>query len=262
MPKVIAIGNRKGGVGKTSVTLMIAEALALIGRKVLVIDGDPQGNLSTTLRVNGEITLFDVLYAGEAGTLGQAIVETSWNGISAIPGDEALVRIDTEQLMAAEMRLKAAAWESGELEEFDYILLDLPPNLGRLTLNGLIWADFVLAVTETTAFSVAGLGEFLETVEKVRAQPHLNPSLKLLGILPNKFRSQLSEHQFQLEQIQEAYGDDVLQPVLPNRTAVLDMQSSKSPLVKLGTRGAAAMIEKVAELVTNIEKRIEHAGQS
>lgn len=192
--------------------------------------------------------------------MGQAIVSTSWNGISAVPGDDALVRIDTEQLMAAEMRLKASAWESSELNEFDYILLDLPPNLGRLTLNGLIWADFVLAVTETTAFSVSGLGEFLETVEKVRAQPHLNPKLKLLGILPNKYRAQLGEHQYQLKQIEAAYGSDVLEPVLPNRTAVLDMQSSRSPLVSLGTRGAAAMIEKVSELVTNIEKRIHNAG--
>ncbi|WP_051064423.1 ParA family protein [Acaricomes phytoseiuli] len=258
MPTVIAIGNRKGGVGKTSVTLMIAEGLALKGRPVLVIDLDQQRNLTTTLKVDGPYTIFDVLYAGEAGTLGQAIVPTAWSGISAIPGDEGLVRIDTEPLMAAEMRLKSAAWGVEELEAFDYVLLDLPPNLGRLTLNGLIWADYVLAVTETTAFSVSGLGEFLETVDKVRRQPHLNPDLKLLGILPNKFRSQLGEHQFQLEQMREAYGTDVLEPVLPNRTAVLDMQSSKAPLHKLGTRGAAAIIDKVSELVATIERRIGH----
>ncbi|MDI3279607.1 AAA family ATPase, partial [Arthrobacter sp. AL08] len=107
--KVTAIGNRKGGVGKTSVTLGLATGLRLIGKKVLVIDLDPQANATDALEGAGEFDIFDVLYGGEAGTLGQAITPTSWSGIDLIPSSESLARLETESIMTPEMRLKTAA---------------------------------------------------------------------------------------------------------------------------------------------------------
>jgi chromosome partitioning protein len=246
--KVTAIGNRKGGVGKTSVTLGLATGLKLIGKKVLVIDLDPQANVTEALEGSGEFDVFDVLYGGDAGTLGQAITETSWPGIDLIPSSESLARLESESLMTPELRLKTAAWGAEELMAYDHILLDLPPALGRLTLNGLIWADRVLAITEPAAFSVKGVTEFLETVKKVQSLPHLNPALEFLGIIINKTSSPLTgEHAFQIGELEAAYGQDVRSPHLPLRTAMQDSVSSRAPLTKLNSRGAVIMTEKFIE---------------
>ena len=246
--KVTAIGNRKGGVGKTSVTLGLATGLKLIGKKVLVIDLDPQANVTEALEGSGEFDVFDVLYGGDAGTLGQAITKTSWPGIDLIPSSESLARLESESLMTPELRLKTAAWGAEELMAYDHILLDLPPALGRLTLNGLIWADRVLAITEPAAFSVKGVTEFLETVKKVQSLPHLNPALEFLGIIINKTSSPLTgEHAFQIGELEAAYGQDVRSPHLPLRTAMQDSVSSRAPLTKLNSRGAVIMTEKFVE---------------
>ncbi|WP_284987826.1 MULTISPECIES: ParA family protein [unclassified Arthrobacter] len=243
--RVTAIGNRKGGVGKTSVTLGLATGLRLIGKRVLVIDLDPQSNVTEALEGAGEFDVFDVLYGGEAGTLGQAITQTTWPGIDLIPSSESLARLESEALLTPEMRLKTAAYGADELQQYDHILIDLPPALGRLTLNGLIWADRVLAVTEPAAFSVKGVTEFLDTVKKVRSLPHLNPQLEFLGIIINKTSSPLtSEHSFQIGELEDTYGTDVREPYLPLRTAMQDSVSTRSPLTKLAGRGAAIMTEK------------------
>ncbi|ALE04798.1 chromosome partitioning protein (plasmid) [Arthrobacter sp. ERGS1:01] len=245
---VTAIGNRKGGVGKTSVTLGLAMGFSLLGRRVLVIDLDPQANATTALEAEGEFDIFDVLYGGEAGTLGQAIVPTSWAGIDAVPGSGALSRIESEVLMTPELRLKTAAWNAAELDAYDHILLDLPPALGRLTLNGLIWATRTLIVTEPTAFAVKGVTEFMETVRKVKSLPHLNPDLEFAGILINKTSSPLTgEHSFQIGEMEAEYGSDVVTPYIPHRTAMQDSVSSRSPLTKLSGQGAVALTEKFVE---------------
>jgi chromosome partitioning protein len=243
--KVTAIGNRKGGVGKTSVTLGLATGLRLIGRKVLVIDLDPQANATDALEGTGEFDIFDVLYGGEAGTLGQAITSTTWSGIDLIPSSESLARLETEAIMTPEMRLKTAAWGAEELNAYDHVLIDLPPALGRLTLNGLIWADRVVVVTEPAAFSVKGVTEFLETVKKVQSLPHLNPALEFLGIIINKTSSPLTgEHDFQIGELEAEYGSEVRVPHLPLRTAMQDSISSRSPLSKMSSRGAMVLTEK------------------
>lgn len=247
-PVVTAIGNRKGGVGKTSVTLGLAMGLSLLGRRVLVVDLDPQANATTALEAEGEFDIFDVLYGGEAGTLGQAIVRTSWADIDAVPGSESLSRIESEVLMTPEMRLKTAAWKAPELDTYDHILIDLPPALGRLTLNGLIWADRALIVTEPTAFAVKGVTEFLETVRKVKSLPHLNPALEFAGIVINKTSAPLTgEHSYQIGELETEYGKDVMLPFIPHRTALQDSVSSRAPLTKLSSRGASTLTEKFVE---------------
>lgn len=247
-PKITAVGNRKGGVGKTSVTLGLANALTRIGKHVCVVDLDPQADATDTLGVSGEFDIFDVLYAGETGTLGQIAVESSWEGIYAVPGTQNLARIDTENLVGAELRLKAVLAESPELESFDHVLIDLPPALGRLTLNGLIAADQVVVVAEPAAYSVRGVSEFLETVKKVQAAVYLNPNLRFSGIIVNKVSSPVTaEHAFQIEQLKEAFGADLHEPYLPLRTAMQDSQSAGVPLHQVGTRGAMILAERFVE---------------
>jgi chromosome partitioning protein len=247
-PKITAIGNRKGGVGKTSITLGLATALALMGKRVCVVDLDPQADATETLGGVGDFNIFDVLYGGEAGTLGQAAVPTTWSRIDMVPGSQDLLRIDTENLMGAEMRLRAAAQGSEELDVYDHVLIDLPPALGRLTLNGLIAADEVIVVTEPGTYSVRGVTEFLQTVEKVQAAPYLNPALIFAGIIVNKVSSPLTgEHKFQIEQLTSEFGALVHEPYLPLRTALQDSQSAGIPLTKIGTRGASILTERFVE---------------
>ncbi|MHA7146458.1 ParA family protein [Arthrobacter sp. TmT3-37] len=252
--RVTAIGNRKGGVGKTSVTLGLATGLALLGRKVLVIDLDPQADATVALEANGDFNIFDVLHGGEAGTLGQAITPSAWSGIDVVPSVEDLARMESESIMTPEMRLKTAAWNAPELEAYDHVLIDLPPALGRLTLNGLIWADRVLVVTEPTAFSVRGVAEFVETITKVQSLPHLNPDLQLAGFIVNKTSAPLTgEHSFQIQQLRDAFGDQVLEPYLPTRTAMQDSVSSHAPLTKIKTTGGTVMTEKFVALARTID---------
>lgn len=247
-PRITSIGNRKGGVGKTSVTLGLATALHLMGKRVCVVDLDPQANATSTLGGDPEFNIFDVLYAGETGTLGQAAVPSDWTGIDLVAGTEDLARIDTENLVGAELRLKAAAQDSAELDAYDHVLIDLPPAVGRLTLNGLIASDDVLVVTEPETFAVDGVQAFLAAMKKVQGASYLNPQLKLAGIVVNKVKSPLTaEHKFQIEQLEDVFGDDMLKPYLPLRTAMTDSQSGRIPLSQIPTRGAAILTERLVE---------------
>lgn len=253
-PTITAVGNRKGGVGKSSMTGAIAWSLAMRGYQVLALDMDPQGNLSRWLLDEvPDRTMFDVLYADQPGILGEAAVPSLFPGVWIVPAEESLGRIEVEALVAPEMRLKTAAHGSESFNGFDAVLIDMPPALGRLTLNGLIAADKVIAVTTPEAFAVQGLVAFLETVEHVRGRPHLNPNLQLEGVLVNQFDG-TGEHTYQLDQIRDAYGDKLLSPIVPKRTAMRDAVSAQVPLTKVGTRGAAVLQEALTDLVSNVWK--------
>lgn len=253
-PVVTAVGNRKGGVGKSSMTGAMAWSLALRGHRFLVLDIDPQGNLSKWLLDElPDRTMFDVLYADQPGILGEAAVPSLFPGVWIVPADEQLARIEVEALMTPEMRLKTAAHGSEEFDAFDVVLIDMPPALGRLTLNGLIAADSVIAVTTAEAFPVQGLVAFMETVEKVQGRPHLNPNLAMEGILVNSFDGS-AEHKYQLGQLREAYADRILAPIIPKRTAMRDAVSAQVPLTKVGSQGAADLQEALTQLVTTVWK--------
>ena len=241
-PTITALGNQKGGVGKTSTTLGLAAALTALGRKVLVLDIDAQANATSTLDASGDFDMYDVLSAEEPGTLGQAIVRTAWEGIDAVPGSKQLARIEAESMMTPELRLKTAAWGATELDVYDDILIDLPPALGRLTLNGLIYAHRVIVVTEPAAYSVEAVAKFMETVRAVKRSPQLNPDLRLAGIVVNKAHTPLTnEHAFQIGELKEAFGPALRMPLLPRRAAVEDAGSAHQPITALPGEGAAVM---------------------
>lgn len=247
-PVFTAIGNQKGGVGKTATTLGLASALAALGRRVLVLDVDAQANASSTLDAVGEFDMYDVLSSDEPGTLGQAIVETAWSGVSAVPGSKQLIRIEAETMLMPELRLQSALWQVPELADFDDVLIDLPPALGRLTLNGLIVADRVVVVTEPASYSVEAVAKFLETVAAVRRSPQLNPTLRVAGIVVNKAHTPLTnEHAFQIAQLRDVFGETVRLPVLPRRAAVEDAASSHRAITSLSGEGAAVMSQLYGE---------------
>lgn len=255
-PKKLAIGSKKGGPGKTTVTVRLGEAFVRAGKRVLVIDLDSQANATTLLEVEGENNLFDVLFSGRPGDVLDAIYPSSFRGIDVVPGSASLTRIVTETLVAAEMRLKTAAHGADdELAVYDYILIDLPPAVDRLTLNGLVYADFAVAVAEPTSFGLEGVMRFMETVEDVRSLPHLNPALQLAGIVVNKFDG-TNEHRAGVQDLLHAYGDVMLRPYVPLRTAMQQAESRRIPLSTMKTGGSRVLEKTFDQLAKNLVERI------
>lgn len=247
MTTVTAIGNQKGGVGKTSTTLGLAAALRDLGRRVLVLDLDSQANATATLDAEGEFDLYDVLKADEPGQIGAAIVTTGWEGIDAVPGTRRLAAFEAEALTAPEHRLREAMHGALELERYDDIVMDLPPALGRLTVNGLAVADRVVVVTEPASYSVAAVERFLQTVSEVQRRASLNPQLRVAGLVVNKAHTPLtSEHAFQVGELQAAFKDLVRLPILPRRAAVEDAASAHAPVGALGSDGGRVMAQLYA----------------
>ncbi|WP_421084855.1 ParA family protein [Rothia nasimurium] len=238
-PKIIAFGNQKGGVGKTSITVAVAESLAYRGMKVLVLDLDQQGSATIVLgaSVTAEtLTMYDVLKANTPGCIDDGIMETAWENISIVPADETLAALAEESLIAAEQRLKTAFIDSEKIEEYDYVLMDLPPSLGRLTLNGLVAAEQVFAVTAPAALSVQGLTHFENTINEIK-RIRLNPELQFSGVIINLADTRKGEDRFQIDQINENW-DNVLSPVVLSRAAVADMASTHLPIRKTGSSSA------------------------
>lgn len=252
-PKIIAFGNQKGGVGKTSITVAVAESLAHRNHKVLVLDLDQQGSASIVLgaEITAEtLTMYDVLKANTPGCIDDAIIPTTWENISVVPADETLAALAEESLMAAEQRLKTAFIEAEKLEEFDYVLMDLPPSLGRLTLNGLVAAQQVFAVTAPAALSVQGLTHFESTINEIK-KIRLNPDLDFSGVIINMADTRRGEDKFQIEQINENW-ENVLSPVMPARAAVADMASTHLPIRQTGNSGAKETQQLIDALTATI----------
>ncbi|WP_051299633.1 ParA family protein [Arthrobacter castelli] len=254
-PKVLAFGNQKGGVGKTTITLAIAEALAESGQRLLVLDLDPQANITHTLSSSApepQFDMLDVLYANQAGAIDDAIIASSWSGIDLVPSAARLARLDVEAITAPETRLKVACWDSKAVAGYDFVVIDLPPSLGRLALNGLMYADTAHIVTEPEAFSITAVQEFFNTIDTVRASPMLNPDLINGGIIVNK-RARLSEHDFQLEQLTEFFGPYLIEPVIRRRAAIADVHSTGVP-VRRGTHKSRlevqAGLDQLARTIT------------
>lgn len=239
---ITVIGNQKGGVGKTSTTCNLAAALVSMGRRVLTLDLDPQANTTATLDAAGEYTMYDVLRSDETGVIAEAIVETAWPGVNAVPGTRQLALFEQESIMTPEHRLKNAMWDAAGLDQFDDILIDTPPSLGRLTLNGLIVADRVVILTELESYSLSGVGEFVQTLTAIRRNPQLNPPLRLAGIIVNKARLNTVEHQEGLQELKAAFGTDVVKsPYMRASTVVPASASAHKPVSVMRGASAAAI---------------------
>lgn len=260
-PKTIAVGNLKGGVGKTSIVLAMADSLAQGGKRVLVCDLDPQGSASIVLGVELEpdqLTAYDLLKGGITGSIGQAITSTSWHeNLHVVPADNQLARFSDESITAAEHRLQVTMMDSPELDGYDVVLLDLPPSLGRLTLNGLMAADAALAITTPEALAVAGVAEYLAAVESVKL-PVLNPHLEIGGIIINMVDSRLNEHKFQIDQITQTWPDLTLGPIIPARAAIKDMASTRQPIRNTGNRDAKRVEEIIRGITSKVMEGVEN----
>ncbi|MBT5266142.1 MAG: ParA family protein [Rhodospirillaceae bacterium] len=253
-PRILAIANQKGGVGKTTTAVNLATALAACGKKVLVIDLDPQGNASTGLGVPRGARDKDsyALLIGDV-SLPEATVATEIPGLSIVPSslDLSGAELELVNLEAREYRLRdavarqvlAGAWRH------DFVLIDCPPSLGLLTLNAFIAADAVLVPLQCEFYALEGLSQLIRTVERVRKT--FNPDLDIQGVVLTMFdrRNNLSE--MVADDVRSHFGDKVYHTVIPRNVRVSEAPSHGLPvlLYDMKCAGAQAYISLAGEML-------------
>ena len=252
-PRILALANQKGGVGKTTTAINLGTALAAVGRRTLLIDIDPQGNASTGLgvpRSARRITTYDVLVGDRALT--EACTATAVPKLDLAPADEDLSGVETElgshprrsfRLRDAIMGLHDGA------TAYEYILVDCPPSLNLLTLNAMTAADAVLVPLQCEFFALEGLAQLQRTVDLVRGS--LNPKLEIQGVVLTMFdrRNSLSG---QVEQdVRSHFGDKVYQTVIPRNVRVSEAPSFGKPALvyDLSCAGSQAYMRLAAEMI-------------
>jgi len=264
-PKIIAVANQKGGVGKTTTTINLSAALAEKGKRVLVIDLDPQGNASTGLGIaldDREYTTYELLL--EDIDLNSVILPTQTNNLSIVPATVDLSSADLE-LLSNEKRsfLLHDALRQTQMDafEFDYILIDCPPSLNLLTVNAMIGSHSILVPLQSEFFALEGLSQLMLTIREVRQSG--NKDLRIEGVVLTMYdrRNNLSQ---QVEQdARDNLGDLVFKTMIPRNVRLSEAPSFAMPVLSYDTlsKGAMAYRDLADELISNNEiqtKEVQH----
>lgn len=239
MTKIIAIANQKGGVGKTTTTINLGAYLAGNNQRVLIVDLDPQGNTSSGLGITADKLsgdLYDVLL--DNAPAAAVARPTAVKGLSVLPASPVLAAAEVELVAATrrEFRLREAL---GELE-YDYVLIDCPPSLGILTLNGLVAAHELIIPVQAEFYALEGLGQLVQTVQRVRKG--LNPELRLMGVLVTMHNGRTTLSAQVHEEVKRHFPDTVFDTVIPRNVRLAEAPSFGKPIMHYDkwSRGARA----------------------
>jgi chromosome partitioning protein len=241
MSKVIAVTNQKGGVGKTTTAINLAAALALDGRKVLLVDCDAQGNATSGVGQKGKHEPGRTIYEAITNTdvdIHDFIVPTTTERLSIIPATRDLSGAEIELISVEdrERRLKNLLAQLGD--EFDFIIIDSPPSLGLLTLNALVAADRVLIPLHCEYFALEGLADLVSTMRRVRAS--LNPRLDIEGVLLTMNDERTNLGQQVSRDVREFFKDKVYRTVIPRNVRLAEAPSHGLPAVTYDARSRGA----------------------
>ncbi len=260
MARIIAIANQKGGVGKTTTCVNLAASLAAMGKRVLLVDLDPQGNATMGSGVNKyelEHSVYDVLV--EAATISTVAQAAAEGGFDVLPanGDVTAAEVELINEDGRERRLRAAL---GKVQaDYDLVLIDCPPSLNLLTLNGLVAADGVIIAMQCEYFALEGLSALLDTIEQVRSS--VNVALEVEGILRTMYDPRNSLTNDVSAQLHEHFGDKVFRTVIPRNVRLAEAPSHGVPAMHYDrySRGSRAYMALAGEMIRR-EERGDGAG--
>lgn len=256
----IAVLSLKGGVGKTTITLGLAGAAQRAGLKTLVVDLDPQANATLGLNpASVPLTVSDVLADGRRGIAADAVLGTGWGSdVELIASESALTHRNAGGTAQSAGRLRAAL--DGVSGNYDLVLMDCPPSMGELTRNGLVAATHAVVVTEAGYFALHGAQQAVESVALIRET--VNPQLRTAGIVLNRLRASTKEQNYRLAELRSAYPHLLLEPPVPERSAIQRAQGAGVPLQRSG-RGGTGVAKIFDQLLRRISERVDslaHTG--
>lgn len=239
MGKIISIVNQKGGVGKTTTAVNLASAVGIAGKKVLLIDADPQGNTTSGYGINKKtavVTSYDLLI-GKATAAG-AIVKTAFKNVDIIPAsiDLAAAEIDLIDIERRESQLKLAV--AGVRENYDYIFIDCPPSLGLITINALNASDTVMVPIQCEYFALEGLSQLMATVRQVKRL--YNPTLEIEGIVLTMYDSRLNLTHQVVGEIKKYFADKLYKHPIPRAVRLSEAPSFGMPIQYYDKRSKGA----------------------
>ena len=253
MAKIFCVANQKGGVGKTTTTVNLAAGLAKIGQRVLMVDLDPQGNATMGSGVDKRamaLSVYDVLL--ESASVAEAAVKSHACGYHVLGANRELAGAEVELVAVErrEKRLKAAL--TPVQTDYDFILIDCPPSLSMLTLNGLCAAHGVIVPMQCEYFALEGLTDLVNTIKQVHA--NLNPDLQIIGLLRVMFDPRITLQQQVSDQLKSHFGDKVFDTVIPRNVRLAEAPSYGLPGVVFdpAAKGSQAFLAFAGEMVKRL----------
>lgn len=257
MAKVIAIANQKGGVGKTTTTINLGAYLAANNRRVLIVDLDPQGNTSSglgiaTSKLSGD--LYDVLMEGVAPAA--VARDTAVKGLQVLPASPVLAAAEVEMVAVPQREYKLRQALEAVSDDYDFILIDCPPSLGILTVNGLTAARELIIPVQAEFYALEGLGQLVQTVQRVRKG--LNPQLRLMGVLVTMHNGRTSLSVQVHEEVKRHFPDTVFETVIPRNVRLAEAPSFGKSIMQYdgwskGARGYKALAKEVEKRAKQTE---------
>jgi len=255
LSKIIAIANQKGGVGKTTTAVNLSSCLAYRGKRVLLIDNDPQGNTTSGLGVDKDSirkSTYDIIINSES--IKEVMISTVMDNLMLCPSNVNLAGAEVElvSMISRETRMKMALQEVKE--EFDFIIIDCPPSLGLLTLNSLTAADTILVPIQCEYYALEGLSQLMNTVKLV--QKHLNPRLDVEGVVLTMFDARTNLSIQVVEDVKKHFKNKVYRTVIPRNVRLSEAPSFGLPIIMYDpkSKGSECYMELAEEVIEYSEE--------